>query len=194
MVATALESPARLVRGGFDKSTENLWVEQRLTWRGVSPHDATWKAVPDMLIDAHFEEVQRALGGILRCRRMDGRTECVFPGGPSALVFEKDAIQVDHDRVLVSMRILGGALARGSNSYGSLRLGVSRTIDGDACLISAWQEVDGYPSRLLRRSRLPGFRIAYRAIGRIYRAYHAVVTFRSLERVRQELEAAAVRH
>lgn len=194
MIGSAVGSPVRLARGGFDRSSENLWVEQRLSWQGKNPDEETWQSLPERLVDAHFEEVRRALGGILRCRRVGERTECSFPGGPSALVFEKDTVEVGDERILVSMRILGGVLARGAESYGALRMGVSRAGSGEVREISAWQEVDGYPSRFIRKSRLPGVRFALRVVSRIYREYHAVVTFRSLERVRSYIEARAVSH
>lgn len=186
-------SSARLGRSGFDRSSDTLWSRQELRWLGREPAQTAWTSLPDVLLSAHFGEVERALGGVLRCRHLPDRTVCLLPGGVTGLVFERHSIATTESAVVVTLRIGGGVLARSSKSYGTLQLGVSRrTIDGGATEFSAWQEVEGYPSRFLLSSRILPVGLAAGIIGGVYRSYHSHVSFRSLDRIRAYLKESAM--
>lgn len=193
MTPSTVSSPVRFVRGGFDKSTDNLWAEQRLSWQGSQLSEDAWKSLPETMLSVHFSEVQRALGGILRCRRVRGRTVCTLPGGAPALVFDKADMELTDDCAMVTLQILGGILARGSKNYGALSIGVSRVqADNDRVEYSAWQVVQDYPSRFLHVSRFVPINLAAGIVGKIYRAYHSAVTYRSLHRIQAVLERSAL--
>ena len=183
---------SRSLRSGFDRSTDKLWSEQRLTWQGAPASEKDWNVLPDTMVSVHFREVQRAIGGLLRYRRFNDRTVFVFPGGVPALGFRQGTTETTAGRAVVTLRILGGVLARRSSTYGTLQLGVSRdVVDDQNVHYSAWQVVEDYPSRFLHVSRFPAVGLVAGIAGRIYRAYHAKVSFRSLQRIQESLQESA---
>src|SRR5690349_8349399 len=89
-----------------------LESEECLEWCGRLPAWELVEQLPQLLARAHFAEVERSVGGLLRCERHGDQLVCRFLGRWPALIFVEDATELGAHAVTIRWRILGGLLAR----------------------------------------------------------------------------------
>ena len=138
--------------------------EQRLEWPGEWPTGE----LLDALELLHWRTMARwALGGV-RVRRDGGGVTVALLGRLPLLRFEREADRVEPDLLERRWRIAGGAATRGPG--GTFRIGAAR----GGGRVTTWVRVEGMPSRL---APLP-------LLGRLYAAYHALVSNADLRALR----------
>ena len=131
--------------------------EQTLSWPGEVLADASQL---DHMERLHWRTVVRyGLGGAW-IRREGSRVTVALLGQVPLLVFEREADRVEAGEIERCWRVVGGAATHGPG--GTFRLGAAQS--GER--VRAWVRVEGMPSRL---APLP-------LLGRVYAAYHAMVS------------------
>lgn len=169
-----------------------LEAEQAVEWtQGTAPMIA---GLPALMTTLHFAAVTRFTAGIVRSRTINDGIVCRAFDRVPILGFSELPVEHNEGKVACKWNITGGVFARrpsAAHASGLLTLGVTWTahkdnaIDGARC--RAWARVEEFPSRFLSARKRPV--LPWRAIGTVYRTFHAHVVFAYLASLASTLAA-----
>ena len=157
-----------------------LESEQVIEW--VQDRAPPRADLPATMTELHFAAVARFTAGLVRSRVTSEDVACRVLGRLPVLTFAAAAVERGTGQVVCRWRITGGWFARRPRAdagRGTLTLGVSwhpsedTPAGGVRC--RAWARVDGFPSRFLSAGARP--LPPWRAVGAVYRTFHAHVVF-----------------
>ena len=169
-----------------------LEAEQAVEWtQGTRPVIA---GMPALMTALHFAAVNRFTAGLVESQTVPAGIVCRAFGRVPILGFSDLPVETADEKVVCRWNITGGVFARRpstTHASGLLTLGISWTAPGSdaakATRCRAWARVEEFPSRFLsarERSLLP-----WRAIGTVYRTFHAHVVFAYLASLASTLAA-----
>jgi hypothetical protein len=168
-----------------------LAAEQAVEWTQAAPPQPS--RVSELIPRLHFEAVSRFTAGLIRTHATRDGLVCRAVGLVPVLMFAERPVECEAERVVYTWRIIGGAFAREQDlgRMSSLTLGVTWTASGTprgrGVRCRAWTAVEAFPSRFLAPTERPV--LASRAVGSVYRTFHAHVVFSYLTRLATELAA-----